>query len=175
MRYWIVISLVLSAMGMRSAMADLQTARIHVPGAELVGQGRLKVLFWSVFDASLYASGGSWSREKPFALSLSYLRDLSGESIVDSSVSEIRGQGMDDEAKLARWSKAMAAIFPDVDDKTTITGIMNEERHTVFYRNGEHIGTISDPEFSQYFFDIWLGEDTSQPELRIQLLNEISS
>ncbi|MDH3661309.1 MAG: chalcone isomerase family protein [Alphaproteobacteria bacterium] len=174
MRYWIVISLMLSAIGMKSAMADVQTARIHVPGAELVGQGRLKYLFWNVFDASLYASGGSWSRDKPFALSLSYLRDLSGESIVGSSVSEIRDQGMDDEAKLARWTQAMAAIFPDVDDKTTITGIVNEERHAVFYRNGEPIGTIRDPEFSKYFFDIWLGEETSQPELRAQLLDETS-
>ena len=175
MRYWIVISLFLSFSGVNSAMADLRTARIAVPDAELVGQGRLKVLFWSVFDAALYASGGSWSRDKPFALSLTYLRDLSGESIVSRSISEMRDQGMTDEAALARWSKGMAAIFPNVDDTTTITGVVNEQRHALFYRNGAHIGTIRDPEFSKHFFDIWLGEETSQPKLRTQLLGETAS
>jgi hypothetical protein len=172
MRHWIVISLMLCVFDVKSAMADLRTARIAVPDAELVGQGRLKFLFWNVFDASLYAPGGTWSWDEPFALSVTYLRDLSGESIVSKSISEMRDQGMTDEVALARWSKGMAAIFPDVDDTTTITGTVNEERHTVFYRNGGPIGTIRDPEFSRRFFDIWLGEETSLPELRTQLLDE---
>jgi hypothetical protein len=65
----------LCVFGVKSAMADLRTARIAVPDAELVGQGRLKFLFWNVFDASLYAPDGTWSRDEPFALSVPYLRD----------------------------------------------------------------------------------------------------
>jgi hypothetical protein len=172
MRHLVVISLMLCVFGVKSAMADLRTARITVPDAELVGQGRLTFLFWNVFDASRYAPGGNWSWDEPFALSVSYLRDLGGERIVAKLISEMRNQRSEDEAKLARWSEAMSAIFSDVDEKTTVTGTVNEERHTVFYRNGEPIGTIRDPEFSRRFFDIWLGEETWLPELRTQLLDE---
>ena len=174
MRCWIAVVFMLSALGGKNAIADLQTARIAVPDAELVGQGRLKVLFWNVFDASLYASDGSLSRNEPFALSVSYLRDLQSERIVDTLISEIRKQGVEDNAKLVRWSEAMSAIFSDVDDETTVTVAIDDDRHAVFYRNGEPIGAIRDPEFSKYFFDIWLGEQTSRPELRDQLLNETS-
>jgi hypothetical protein len=170
-----LMSIVLSLMLASPAVADLRTARLQIPDAELVGEGRLKYLFWSVFDAALYAPGGVWSEEKPFALSLSYLRDLDGESIVEASVDEMRAQGMKDEATLERWRQEMAAIFLDVDDQTTLTGIADQNGHTLFYRNGELAGVVRDPEFSRRFFNIWLGERTSEPELRTQLIGEASS
>lgn len=170
-----IVIFVLSLALTSPALADLRTARLQIPNAELVGEGRLKYLFWSVFDAALYAPGGVWSEDKPFALSLSYLRDLDGKSIVDASVDEMRTQGMKDEAVLERWRQEMAAIFMDVDDKTTLTGIADQDGHAIFYRNGEPAGVIRDPEFSRSFFNIWLGEKTSEPRLRAQLIGEASS
>jgi hypothetical protein len=175
MRKTTLLALVMSLSLTGTALADLRTAKLQIPDAELVGEGRLKFLFWSVFDAALYAPGGVWSEEKPFALSLSYLRDLEGNSIVQASIDEMRKQGMNDEAVLERWRKAMAEIFPDVDDKTTLTGIVNEEGHTLFYRNGELQGIIPDADFSKRFFSIWLGEKTSEPGLRAQLIGSSSS
>ncbi|MEM7043419.1 MAG: chalcone isomerase family protein [Pseudomonadota bacterium] len=157
------------------ASADLRTARLQIPDAELVGEGRLKFLFWSVFDATLYAPDGVWSDDKPFALSLSYLRDLEGKSIVEASIDEMRKQGMTDDATLQRWGEQMAGIFLDVDDRTTLTGVVDENGDALFYRNGEPAGAIRDPEFSRRFFDIWLGEKTSNPELRAQLIGSASS
>jgi len=154
------------------ALSDLPTARLQIPNADVVGEGRMKYLFWSVFDATLYAPNGVWSEDHPFALSLSYLRDLESSAIVDASIDEIRNQGMTDKATLDRWSRQMTEVFPDVDDKTTITGVVDQERNTIFYRNGELIGTIPDPVFSQFFFNIWLGEATSNPKLRSDLLGE---
>ena len=171
----ILASLALSLALTSQATADLPTARLQIPNAEVVGEGRLKYLFWSVFDASLYAPNGVWSEGQPFALSLSYLRDLEGSAIVEASIDEIKSQGMTDESTLDRWAMQMAEIFPDVDDTTTITGVVDENRHAHFYRNGELIGTVPDPEFSRYFFNIWLGEQTSQPTLRSQLLGSTSS
>lgn len=170
MRKSALVSFVLSLALASPAFADLRTARLQIPDAELVGKGRLKYLFWSVFDAALYAPGGVWSEEKPFALSLSYLRDLDGESIVEASIDEMRAQGMGDEAVLERWRQEMASIFLDVDDQTTLTGVADESGHALFYRNGEPVGVIRDPEFSRRFFNIWLGEKTSEPELRTQLI-----
>jgi hypothetical protein len=175
MRKTTLLALLVSLLLNGPAFADLRTAKLQIPDAELVGEGRLKYLFWSVFDAALYAPGGVWSEEKPFALSLSYLRDLDGESIVQASIDEMRKQGKADEAVLERWGRQMAEIFLDVDDQTTLTGIVNEEGHALFYRNGELAGSIPDAEFSQRFFGIWLGEQTSEPGLRARLIGRASS
>jgi hypothetical protein len=175
MRKSALLSFVLSLVLANPAFADLRTARLQIPDAEQVGEGRLTFLFWSVFDAALYAPGGVWSEEKPFALSLSYLRALDGASIVEASIDEMRAQGMKDEAVLERWRREMAAIFLDVDDQTTLTGIADQNGHALFYRNGAPVGTIRDPEFSRRFFNIWLGEKTSEPELRTQLIGKVSS
>jgi hypothetical protein len=174
MKCWIATILALSTLGIKSAAADLQTAKLAVPDAELVGEARLKVLFWNVLDASLYAPDGTWSPDEPFVLSVSYLRNLRSERIVGRLISEMRRQGVEDDAKLARWSKARSAIFSDVDYGTTVTGVVDDERHAVFYRNGEPIGTVRDPEFSKYFFDVLLGDEASRPELRARLLDETS-
>ncbi len=174
MRKSALMSFVLSLALASPVLADLRTARLQIPDAELVGEGRLKYLFWSVFDATLYAPGGVWSGEKPFALSLSYLRDLDGESIVEASIDEMRAQGMSDDATLQRWRQEMTAIFLDVDDQTTLTGIAAQNGQALFYRNGELAGVIRDPEFSRRFFNIWLGEKTSEPELRTQLIGRVS-
>lgn len=142
----------------------------HVPNAALVGEGRLSVLVWDVYDAQLYAPAGEYASKPPFALSLSYLMDLSGEDIAVRSVEEMREQGMRDEVKLAAWYAQMKDIFPDVAPGVNLTGILNDKGESVFYRDGEEIGRIRDPEFGTRFFDIWLAESTSEPELRGQLL-----
>ncbi|MEM8948371.1 MAG: chalcone isomerase family protein [Pseudomonadota bacterium] len=175
MRKSLLLSLLMSFALVSPAFADLRTAKLQIPNAELVGEGRLKYLFWSVFDASLYAPDGVWSADQPFALSLSYLRVLEGESIVEASIDEMKKQGMTDQATLERWREEMAEIFQDVDEQTTLTGIVNGEGHTLFFRNGEPAGVIADAAFSRRFFDIWLGEKTSNPELRAQLIGRASS
>ncbi len=152
------------------AIADLQTAQRYLPSAELVGKARMEYLFWDVYDAELYAPHGIWNKSQPFALSLQYLLELDGEAIASRSVSEIRAQGFDDEDTLARWYEAMRGIFPDVDETTRITGIMDRNQHTRFYRNGALIGKIDEPLFGEWFFNIWLSEETSEPKMRERLL-----
>jgi hypothetical protein len=39
-----------------------------------------------------------------------------------------------------------------------------------FFLNGASIGVIDDANLSRHFFDIWLSEETSKPQLRLQLL-----
>jgi hypothetical protein len=144
-----------------------------VPEAQKVGQGRMTYLFWDVYDATLYAPEGAWDDDKPFALQLSYLRMLEGKKIADRSVEEIRGQGYNDELKLATWHTQMRKIFPDVDEGVSLTGIYTQSGETVFYRDNTEIGRINDPAFGKAFFGIWLNEKTSEPDLRRKLLGEV--
>lgn len=161
----------LAILGVTPAYAIEQIAQ-YVPQAKKVGYGRLTVMFWDVYDASLYAPNGRWEENKPFALQLSYLRDIPGEKIADRSVEEIRHQGFQDEVRLADWHAQMIKIFPDVDKNTSLIGVYTGTGETLFFNGSKEIGHINDAEFGKYFFDIWLGKKTRAPELRLRLLGQ---
>lgn len=175
MRKFILTTSMLGALMLPSmSIAETTITQTYIPNAQEVGSGRLTVFFWDVYDASLFAPDGEWSENKPYALSLSYLRDLKGSDIAERSVEEMREQGFSDEVTLATWHQKMKSLFPDVDDNTTLTGIRDQKGNTVFYHNGERLGAINDPEFSKWFFGIWLNENTSEPALRRKLLGMVS-
>jgi hypothetical protein len=142
----------------------------YVPNAEVVGQGRLKVMLWDVYDIAIYAPQGDWQPSSPYALNITYKMDVTAEMIADRSVEEMRKQGQRDEVRLAGWHTQMKTLFPDVKRGQSLTGILNTQGESVFYQNGQRLGKISDPEFGRRFFDIWLSDRTSQPKLRQALL-----
>lgn len=141
-----------------------------MPNAELVGEGRLSVLFMDVYDATLYAPDGQWAKDKPFALSIHYFRDIDGDDIADRSIEEMRGQGFQDEDMLNQWHAEMDAIFPDVQNGTVLTAFFVPGKHTEFFENGRSMGIVEGDEFLHRFSGIWLSEKTSEPALRKQLL-----
>jgi hypothetical protein len=140
--------------------------------AALVGEGRLRVMVWDVYDARLWSQGGIYKEGTPFVLELSYLRAIKGREIADTSAEEIRRQGLKDEIKIAAWHRQLRRIMPNVDKSVTLSGFANAKGHTVFLRNGVEIGSIDDADFTKYFFSIWLGPKTSQPRLRAQLTGQ---
>lgn len=169
MREVVRVTCMMAMLGITPVQA-MEPISINVPAAEQVGKGRMSVMFWDLYDAVLYAPGGQWKKGEPFALSLTYLRDIDGKAIADRSAEEIRNLGFRDEYKLAAWHGQMRNIFPDVKEGTTLTGIYNKRQESIFYHQGKEIGRIRDPEFGRYFFNIWLSQKTSAPELRAQLL-----
>ncbi|MFT6270243.1 MAG: hypothetical protein ACJAVV_003072 [Alphaproteobacteria bacterium] len=155
------------------------SASAQVPGVNLqaffespqvVGQARLKVFFFNIYDAVLFAPQGNFEAEQPFALKLKYLRDFEGKEIASRSVGEMRNLGMQDEVKLAKWYQEMQDIFPNVKEGETITGIVDKKQVSHFYLNEKPLGKVHDIEFSKWFFNIWLSEETSEPKMRQQLL-----
>ena len=142
----------------------------YVPNAAQVGSGRLSVVFWDVYDATLYAPNGKWNAHSPYALSIHYFREIAGVDIAKRSEEEIRKQGFTDDAKLAEWQAEMRGIFPDVKNGSKLTAIFTPRKSTDFYSDGTHIGSIRGDEFAAYFFNIWLSEKTSEPDLRRKLL-----
>jgi hypothetical protein len=141
-----------------------------IVGMRVVGEARLRVLFWDIYDARLLAPEGRYASAGPFALELTYLRRLDGEKIAARAIEEIRRQGPRDESVLARWEEALLRIIPDVRSDDTITGIASEDGSTHFLLDGELIGEVEDPAFTRAFFAIWLGEESSEPLLRDRLL-----
>ncbi len=141
----------------------------HIETPQLVGQGQYHRLFWQIYEAGLYANQGIHQPEEDFALLLEYSRDLSGSAIVEKSIELIVAQGVDDPEKLEKWERFLDQVIPNVREGDQITGIRTANG-AYFYFNGELRGQTSDADFSDYFFAIWLGEDTSAPDLRQALL-----
>ncbi len=145
-------------------------AQLLLSNATLVGEARMTYVLWDVYDDKLHATNNIWKASEPFALELKYLRKLKGGAIARRSIKEIQDQGFKNQKKLDIWLVKMENIFPDVDDTSTLIGLVDDNQHTTFYFNGSIIGNVADPEFTEQFFNIWLGAKTSEPKLREKLL-----
>ena len=148
----------------------VETVVRQIPDAKIVGEGRLSLVFWDIYDATLYAPNGRFNQAKSFALSIHYKREIEGHDIADRSVQEIRKQGYGDEIRLAAWNSQMKMIFPNVKNGTILTALFLPGEKTVFYAGDKQIGVIADAEFVRLFSDIWIGANTSEPQLRQKLL-----
>lgn len=144
----------------------------YVPNAKLVGKGMFSYYFWDVYTGELIAPNGTYNNEPPFALRLTYQRDLEGKKIAKRSIDEMKKQGDVSSDNAERWLALMEDIFPDVTEGDVITGIATKGGKSVFYVNGEMSDEIQDATFTQRFFDIWLSEKTSEPKFRKKLLGE---
>ncbi len=179
MRAFWLLCLILSATVSTTVVGSVTTSppviSHYVPNAKVVGKARYTYLFWDIYDATLYAPEGSWQASQPFALELIYLRDFDGKDIAKRSVAEMRKQGLKDSQQLQEWETLMASIFPDVKPQTRLTGIADNSGSTHFYAGDEAIGEINDPEFTRWFFNIWLGSASSETKIRDQLLDKEAS
>lgn len=143
----------------------------YIPTAQLVGEGTLTFAFFDVYSAQLYAPSGTFAPDKPFAISLRYLRDIDGNDIAERSVEEIRRQGVVNGQSLTEWGAKMKTIFPNVQHGTVLSAVFYPGKKTVFFQGNKMIGAIEDAGFTRAFADIWLSQKTSEPELRKELLN----
>jgi hypothetical protein len=177
-RHWIRTAICLICLLVLSptapAQAELGAAARLLPSAELVGAGRMTFFGFKVFDAELYAPGGTYKASAPFALKLTYLRAFKGKDIAASSVREMRRQGGVSDTQLAAWGREMEAIFPDVRPGQSITGVRSADGRTEFYLGNRKLGTIGDPVFTKNFFAIWLGDGSRDPQLRAKLVGAAS-
>jgi len=162
----IIIGMIL----MVSADLNAKNLQNYFEEPKVVGQARLSMFFFDIYGAALIAPNGEFAEEKPFALELTYLREFEGKEIASRSGDERRKLGVKDEVKLAKWYQEMQDIFPDVKEGQTITGVVDNDKVSHFYFNNKLVGKVHDPEFSKWFFNIWLHEKTSEPKVRERLL-----
>jgi hypothetical protein len=135
-----------------------------------IGAGSLHWFGLHVYDARLAVAGERFDPAQPFALTLRYARDLSGERIAKTSIDEIRRLGFGTSADHQRWLNEMRRLFPDVRGGDELTGASTPGRGAQFLLNGRSIGSIDDPEFARAFFAIWFDPRTRSRDLRASLL-----
>lgn len=140
------------------------------PEWRVQGRGEMRWFGLRLYEASLWAPGGRWQAELPYALELRYARDIPSRRLVDASIEEMQRLGAADDERLARWRLTLEQVFPDVQSGDVIVGMHLPARGAEFYHQGRLTGRIDDVDFARAFFAIWLDERTREPALRARLL-----
>jgi hypothetical protein len=82
----------------------------------------------------------------------------------------MQGQRPLSAAQLQSWSTSLLALMPNVRAGEYITGIYNPDKGLQLMHQDRVLGELRDAEFAQRFLGIWLATETSQRQLRQNLL-----
>ncbi|WP_199610688.1 chalcone isomerase family protein [Flocculibacter collagenilyticus] len=143
------------------------SAKEHVVAWKQIGQARLSVWFWDVYDATLYASSGKYQGlQPPLKLSLSYLRDISAEEFNEATKDEWK--------KLSLWrnesSQWLSNVnFPDVKEGDELTFQWGEDETAQLFFNGKRHASLPASEINKHFLAIWLSSNSSYPKFTRKL------
>lgn len=141
-----------------------------------VGIGEAEYLFWTIYRAEYYRYGRvhpaqdhGEEKNSTQALKIEYFESISRDILIDVTIEQWDHLGYT-KTDIDSWSAFLRKIWPNVDVGNTLTVIVTGDRNSQFYFNGDLIGTIEDRRFGKAFLSIWLSENTSYPELRLNLL-----
>lgn len=139
----------------------------------LIGQHRFTYWGFEVYDASLWGSTvfapEDWAKQV-LVLELRYLRDFKGADIAQRSMEEMQGQRTLSATQKQNWSSLLQSLIPNVRLGERITGVYTPDKGMQLLHQDRPLGEVSDAELAQRFFGIWLAAETSQRQLRQQLL-----
>ena len=142
----------------------------HSP--KLIGQGTLKVLMWEVYDLRLFTDGTPFSWSNKFMLEFDYSRELKKESVIDASLKEFKLQPNVSDKDIKAWEVYLEQVIQPVQKGTKASVMWVPEGQIIFDYEGSPPSTIENENFARAFLNIWLGEKTSRPKLRSQLLGD---
>ena len=140
---------------------------------KLIGEGTLKVLMWEVYDLRLYTDGASFSWKNKFMLEFDYKRELKKERGIDASLKEFILQPNVTDKDIEAWEVYLEQVIQPVQKGTKATVLWDPEGKIVFNYESSPTSTIENEDFARAFLNIWLGEKTSRPKLRSQLLGNV--
>jgi hypothetical protein len=136
-----------------------------------VGRAKFSVLFWDIYNSTLYTHSGSYLHELPpklFMFKVEYLKDISTDDLLERTIDQ--WQHLDiPESQYTPYISQLKNIWPNITAGDSLTMLV-ENNKSIFYFNNVKVGVISEQGFSKLFLDIWLSSQTSQPKLRAQLL-----
>ena len=149
----------------------MQEAEFSSP--TIIGEGTLKVFFMEIYDLRLIADSPTFSWQNKFKLDFIYTRDLKKESVIKSSIKELRRQSSVSESDIESWQGYLEQSIKSVQQGTHATVLWNPEGHVTFHYETGDPTPIEDEGFARAFLNIGLGEETAQPKLRSEILGNL--
>ena len=139
----------------------------------IIGEGTLKIFFMEIYDLRLIADSPTFSWQNKFKLDFIYTRDLKKDSVIKSSIKELRRQSSVSESDIESWQGYLEQSIRPVQEGTHATVLWEPEGQITFHYENSDPTTIEDEDFARAFLNIWLGEETSQPELQSEILGNL--
>ena len=139
----------------------------------IIGEGTLKVFFMEIYDLRLIADSPTFSWQNKFKLDFIYTRNLKKDSVIKSSIKELRRQSSVSESDIESWQGYLEQSIRPVQEGTHATVLWEPEGQITFHYENSDPTTIEDEDFARAFLNIWLGEETSQPELQSEILGNL--
>jgi hypothetical protein len=143
-------------------------------GFKKVGNATFSVLFWDIYNSTLYTKSGDYFHERsvePLIFEIEYLKGITKEDLLDRTIEQWKHLKIP-ESEYGKFVLVLKGIWPDITSGDKLAMLV-ENKRSIFYFNEVAIGQIKEKEFSKLFLDIWLSPETSQKELRNHLLGEI--
>lgn len=153
-----------------TAVAQQQCYSSVTSELEAVGETRLRVYFFRVYDATLFTDSGSYPDDTQVALQLNYLRSIRASQLVDTTRDEWEKLGYDIDDQAEQWLEQLAQIWPDVDQGDCLIAHTQSNQGVRFYNDQGALGEIEDSEFTERFLAIWLSENSSFRRNRDELV-----
>ncbi|WP_084164568.1 chalcone isomerase family protein [Rheinheimera texasensis] len=166
----------LIAAGVLFALLSLPSQADEAPSVtalKTVGEGQFSYLFWDLYQARLATSDGqffSYQQNKPLLLELTYQRDISKADFVEATLDQWKAQQGSLQQRHRDWAAQLDKLWRDVKKGDRLACLLRADGLVEFSFNGQPLGLVEDPAFGAEFLDIWLGEKTTAPKLRIALL-----
>ena len=135
-------------------------------------EAKLTFAWMDVYHIALWTDAAAWKPDTRYALSITYDMAFSAEELVERTCEEMARHYAEGKAICLARKNELMRLMPDVLERDRITALHTESGHVRFYKNGKATGEITDAQFTRAFFAIWLGENTSEPKLRRQLLRQ---
>ena len=166
-----LLTIVLCLLGASGAATSFANTQLDTSTPlEKCGEARLSVMFWDVYDSTLYAPQGDYRPGiRPLRLEIRYLRNIKAKDLVKQTRKEWQAQGVMT-PEHDKWLAALSTFWPDVADNDTITLDLDVNGAATFSFNGDVVGAIADAQFGEDFAGIWLAPTTTRPELRAALI-----
>ena len=139
------------------------------------GKGVCRAFGIKLYEAKLL-SEYPIKKKNPFGqnllLELQYFKSFKGQRIAKRSLKEIKQLGISDPNQHKIWLDWMLANFPDVKKGDLLSGLYLPNEGIIMFVNKEKVAFNTDAAFAKSFFSIWLDQQTTEPELRKDLLEK---
>lgn len=172
-RIWVssctAIMLAASVLMVPTAQAQQQCYADVTNDLSKVGETRLRVYFFRVYDATLFTASGAYPDEQETALQLNYLRDIRAQQLIDTTRDEWNKLGYSVDAVAEAWLAQLGQIWPDVSQGDCLIA-RHVDQQIRFYNDQGLLGAIDDQNFAERFLAIWLSEQSSFRRNRDELV-----
>ena len=141
-----------------------------IPNFKLVGRATYKFLLLDIYYATLISETGHYPSDK-FALILRYNRDFTKKSVVKETFEQLQKQKKYSESELIALKQLLNKTFRTIQKNDQFIAIKLLDKG-IFYFKNEKVLETSDMDFLDLFFNIWLRENSQDPDFTKSLLGK---